>query len=242
MRRWRHRRRAAGRWQLPASLLAGLLLAVGVISLFQSQLRPLVVELAGVEVSNRVTRLINETVHQDVADGLLDYECLVSFERDENGQITALKSDMAASELLRTHVTDHLLEGLEQLGQADFSIPIGTLSGSVLLAGFGPSIPVRVVSAGAVSAEFENRFSSAGINQTRHQILLNVEVEVSLVLPGGVEHRQVSTQVVVAETVLLGQVPDSYTYFSQFDNAKDASDSYFDYGANQSNMRYTTDE
>ena len=240
MRRWRHRRRAAGRWQLPASLLAGLLLAVGVISLFQSQLRPLVVELAGVEVSNRVTRLINETVHQDVADGLLDYECLVSFERDENGQITALKSDMAASELLRNHATEQLYGGLEDKGPAHVSSPIGTPGGNVVKE--GTSTPVRVVSAGAVSAEFENRFSSAGINQTRHQILLNVEVEVSLMLPGGVEHRQVSTQVVVAETVLLGQVPDSYTYFSQFDNAKDASDSYFDYGANQSNMRYTTDE
>ena len=87
-------------------------------------------------------------------------------------------------------------------------------SGSVLLAGRGPSISVRMESVGSSSAWFENEFTSAGINQTKHQIVLNIDVAVSILLPGFSTATVVSNAVTVAETVIVGSVPDTYTYFS----------------------------
>ena len=95
----------------------------------------------------------------------------------------------------------------------ELSIPVGTLTGSALLAGRGPRISVRMESVGSSSARFENRFTSAGINQTNHRIVLEVNVSVSILLPGFTTATQVANEVTVAETVIVGAVPDTYPYF-----------------------------
>ena len=85
---------------------------------------------------------------------------------------------------------------------------------AALLAGRGPRIKVRMESVGSSSARFENEFSSAGINQTNHRIVLHIDVSVAILLPGFTTATQVSNAVTVAETVIVGTVPDTYTYFS----------------------------
>ena len=91
---------------------------------------------------------------------------------------------------------------------------IGTLTGSPLLAGRGPCLRVRMQSVGTATARFDNQFSSAGINQTRHRIILDVDVHVSILLPGLTTYTKVSNEISVAETVIVGGVPETYTYFS----------------------------
>jgi hypothetical protein len=86
-----------------------------------------------------------------------------------------------------------------------------------LLAGRGPLITVKMQSVGSSTARLVNRFTSAGINQTKHQILLNVDVYVSILLPGFTTATKVSNSFTVAETVIVGSVPDSYTYFDSDD-------------------------
>ena len=97
---------------------------------------------------------------------------------------------------------------------SDLSIPLGTLTGSNLLAGRGPHIRVRTQSVGTATARFDNQFSSSGINQTRHRIILDVDVHVSILLPGLTTYTKVSNEISVAETVIVGGVPETYTYFS----------------------------
>ena len=69
-------------------------------------------------------------------------------------------------------------------------------------------------SVGSSEANFRNAFTSAGINQTKHQIILTVDVSVSILLPGFRTATKVSNSFIVAETVIVGTVPDTYTYFS----------------------------
>ena len=109
---------------------------------------------------------------------------------------------------------ENFLARIDQVSTRELSIPVGSLSGSVLLAGRGPRISVRMESVGSSSANFENAFTSAGINQTKHQIVLNIDVAVSILLPGFSTATTVSNAVTVAETVIVGSVPDTYTYFS----------------------------
>lgn len=192
---------------LGALVLTALLIAAG-------RMRPLLTSLATTRVSNAITQVVSQAVDEAIASGELDYENLVNFEKDNDGKITAVRSNMAAFNLLQSHILQTVLERINQVSVRDLSIPIGSLTGSALLSGRGPRITVRMESVGSSEANFRNAFTSAGINQAKHQIILTIDVYVSILLPGFTTATKVSNSFVVAETVIVGSVPDSYTYFS----------------------------
>ena len=196
--------------------LAFLLMALALTVLFiaATQMRPLLESMATTRVSNTVTRIVSEAVYEAIEKGELQYDGLVSFEKDTEGHITAVQSNMAAFNHLQAEILDTVLTRISQVPTGDLSIPIGSLTGSTLLAGRGPRITVRMESVGSSEANFRNAFTSAGINQTKHQILLDVTVQMSILLPGFRTSTQVSNEITVAETIIIGSVPDTYTYFS----------------------------
>ena len=192
-------------------LMAGLLTALLVAG---AHMRPLLENLAVTRVSNAVTGVVSQAVYEAIESGELRYESLVTLEKDNTGAITAVHSNLAAFNHLQAEILDTVLTRVGQVAARDLSIPVGTLTGSALLAGRGPRITVRMESVGTSEAHFRNEFLSAGINQTRHQISLDIDVYVSILLPGVRTTTKVSNAFVVAETVIVGAVPDTYTYFS----------------------------
>ena len=210
-----YRRRRLDRRMLVRAL--ALSVVVGVLTLVITaavQMRPLLASLATTKVSNTVTRIVSEAVYQAIEDGEIRYDGLVTFEKDETGQITAVRSNMAAFNHLQADIVDTILTRIDQVSARELSIPVGTLTGFSLLAGRGPRISVRMESVGSSEANFHNEFVSAGINQTKHQIILTVDVSVSILLPGFTTATKVSNSFIVAETVIVGSVPDTYTYFA----------------------------
>lgn len=195
------------------ALLAAVLMLTAAL-LATRQLRPLLTSLATTRVSNTISRIVSEAVTEAIDSGELSYERLVSFEKDTEGRVTAVHSDMAAFNRLQSAILDIILTRVDQVSARELSIPVGTLTGSALLAGRGPRISVRMESVGSSTAWFENAFTSAGINQTKHQIILNIDVLVSILLPGFTTATKVSNAVTVAETIIVGSVPETYTYFS----------------------------
>ena len=177
-------------------------------------MKPIVVDLATARTSNAVNRIVVAAVNDAVDSGRIDYEQLVDFDKDAEGHVTALRSNMAAFNRLQASIADDILQRMAEVSSTDLAIPIGTLTGSPLLAGRGPCLRVRMQSVGTATARFDNQFSSAGINQTRHRIILDVDVHVSILLPGLTTYTKVSNEISVAETVIVGGVPDTYTYFS----------------------------
>ena len=177
-------------------------------------MKPVVVDLATARTSNAVNRIVVAAVNDAVDSGRIDYEQLVDFDKDADGHVTALRSNMAAFNRLQASIADDILQRMAEVSSTDLAIPIGTLTGSPLLAGRGPCLRVRMQSVGTATARFDNQFSSAGINQTRHRIILNVDVHVSILLPGLTTYTKVSNEISVAETVIVGGVPETYTYFS----------------------------
>lgn len=177
-------------------------------------MKPVVVDLATARTSNAVNRIVVAAVNDAVDSGRIDYEQLVDFDKDADGHVTALRSNMAAFNRLQASIADDILQRMAEVSSTDLAIPIGTLTGSPLLAGRGPCLRVRMQSVGTATARFDNQFSSAGINQTRHRIILNVDVHVSILLPGLTTYTKVSNEISVAETVIVGSVPETYTYFS----------------------------
>ena len=196
------------------AVLTAVVAALTALVLAAGQMKPLLTSLATTRVSSAVSQVVTQAVDEAIASGELDYENLVYFEKDNDGKITAVRSNMAAFNLLQSHILDTVLQRIDQVSARDLSIPIGSLTGSALLAGRGPRITVRMESVGSSEANFRNAFTSAGINQTKHQIILTVDVSVSILLPGFRTATKVSNSFIVAETVIVGMVPDTYTYFS----------------------------
>ena len=197
-------------------LLAFFLTAGALMLLLLSarQMGPLLEQLATAKVSNAVTGIVSEAVYEAIESGELQYESLISFEKNNEGGITAVHSNMAAFNHLQAEILSTVLTRLGQVSSRDLSIPIGSLTGSALLAGRGPRITVRMESVGSSEANFHNAFTSAGINQTKHQIILTVDVDVSILLPGFTTATEVSNSFIVAETVIVGAVPETYTSFT----------------------------
>ena len=210
-RRYRPPLTGAQRVRVFCFFLAVVLITLGVVGTVH--LRGLLGNLAETAVSNMVGQVVTEAVSDTIANGDIRYERLISFEKDNNGDITALHSNMAEFNRLQAGITQEVLTRLGEVAERDLVIPLGTLTGSALLAGRGPSFTVRMQSVGSCSARFENRFSQAGINQTTHRIILCVEVNMSILLPGFQTSTQVNASFSVAETVIVGDVPESYTYF-----------------------------
>ena len=155
-------------------------------------MKPVVVDLATARTSNAVNRIVVAAVNDAVDSGRIDYEQLVDFDKDAEGHVTALRSNMAAFNRLQASIADDILQRMAEVSSTDLASPIGTLTGSPLLAGRGPCLRVRMQSVGTATARFDNQFSSAGINQTRHRIILDVDVHVSILLPGLTTYTKVS--------------------------------------------------
>lgn len=190
-------------------------------------MKPVVVDLAAARTSNAVNRIVVAAVNDAVESGRIDYAQLVDFDKDAEGHVTALRSNMAAFNRLQASIADDILQRMAEVSSTDLAIPIGTLTGSPLLAGRGPCLRVRMQSVGTATARFDNQFSSAGINQTRHRIILDVDVHVSILLPGLTTYTKVSNEISVAETVIVGGVPETYTYFSTTpDEVENYADEY----------------
>ena len=196
------------RWKLMLLLiLTGLIWAfVGL----RSRLWPVVRSLARTQVTNTASDLINDAILQQIMEGQIQYDRIVYFEKDLNGRITALKTNMAEVNRLKTEtlnlINDEILaEDTEQLGVA-----LGSLILPEFFSGRGPSIPVRIIAIRNSDANFQSEFTEAGINQTLQKLRMDVIVDVTILVLGQTETFTVSSQMVVAETIIVGDVPATY--------------------------------
>lgn len=199
--------------QVLLSAVLGIGLALVVIGLFDRSLRPVVTALAVSKTENAVTRIVNDAVSGTLAAEGMDYNDMVTLEKNTAGQITALTGNSAAMNRLRTALVEKIITQVDSLDSAELGVPMGNLTGVSTLSEQGPVLPVRVRSVASADVVFSNQFTAAGINQTRHCVVLNVTVGLKLLIPGGTVETEVCTPVSVAETVIIGAVPEAYLQF-----------------------------
>ena len=193
-------------------LLLSILFCLG--ALLRTQVNPLTEELALARINDAASNVINEAVNAQISQGNIQYDDLVTLQRDTSGTITALTTNMQTMNQLKSQLLLMLDEKVHEISDDEISVPTGNLTGILLLSGRGPQIPVKIVTVANSDAVFNGEFSDAGINQTHHRIMLTVALDLVILLPSGTVTDHVETDVCVAETVLLGRVPESYTYFN----------------------------
>lgn len=156
-----------------------------------------------------ITAKVNDAVLQTLSEGEYDGDYFVTFQKDEDGAITAVSCNMAHINMLTSRVLEKVI-GKTQENTVTIGIPVGNLTGIPFLMGRGVKLPVKITVLSSSRAEFANSVVAAGINQTKHQIDLCVAVDMRLMLPWGSESDTVSTEILIADTVIVGKVPDTY--------------------------------
>ena len=140
----------------------------------------------------------------------IDYDAIVFLEKDRNGAITALKTNINEINRLKTEILSVIDTMLLDLDVNDVGLPLGSLILPEFFSGTGPVLPVKVMSISTSDADFYNEFTEAGINQTSHRIDMEVRITMTILTPVGTESVTATSTVVVAETVIVGTVPGSY--------------------------------
>lgn len=201
------RRRRKNR--LPLRLFLAVLLPLALFFWADANLRPVILTMAEAQARVMAVQAMNDAVFEVMrSDGL--YDDLMTVVLDENGRVAVMRADTARMNELATTSALRVQQNLSKIAEAGISIPLGAALGIQLFAGSGPRITVKIVPVGAVSTDFKSEFSAAGINQTRHRIFLRIDTTVQMVIPTGTQTAQVSAHVPVAESIIVGEVPDSF--------------------------------
>ena len=190
-------------------LAAFLTVSLGFLML-RSRYRDVIRDLAETQVKNTTSDLTNDAIAKQIDEGIIQYDRIVYFEKDLDGRITALKTNMSEVNRLKTDILNLINDEILALDTSDIGIPLGSLFLPELFSGKGPSIPVRILSIRNSDASFASSFSQAGINQTLHQVTMIVSVAVAVLVLGQTSSFTVNSEVVVAETVIVGDVPSTF--------------------------------
>lgn len=178
--------------------------------MLRSRYREVIRDLAETQVKNTTSDLTNDAIAKQIAEGVIQYDRIVYFEKDLDGRITALKTNMSEVNRLKTDILNLINDEILALDTSDIGIPLGSLFLPELLSGRGPAIPVHILSIRNSDAVFSSAFSQAGINQTLHQLTMVVNVDVAVLVLGQTSSFTVNSEVVVAETVIVGDVPSTF--------------------------------
>ena len=200
-------------WRIRRIILTVCILflaSIMVFLMFRSRYRDIVRELAQTQVKNTTSDLTNDAIAKQIADGIIQYDRIVYFEKDLNGRITALKTNMSEVNRLKTDILNIINDEILALDTSDLGIPLGSLFLPEFLSGKGPAIPVHILSIRNSDASFESSFAQAGINQTLHKLTMVVSVDVAVLVLGQTASFTINSEVVVAETVIVGDVPNTF--------------------------------
>ncbi len=182
------------------------LLAVVLIILVTTKTSTMIREVAKSEVESIAFDIIGEVVEREISSG--DVADIIKIERDSNGRVSSITSDTQKLNLLKLRISNELSRIMLEHTDDTISIPLGSLTGFDLLAGRGPKVKIKIFWVSGVDSAFRTEFTEAGINQTNYRIMLDFSIEAGMMLAGREIGNKVTTSVCVAETVIVGEIPN----------------------------------
>ena len=200
------------RWfrRLIQRCLMAIILLLAVFLLLRDQYDRVIQSLAETRITNTTSDLTNDAIARQISEGDIRYDRIVYFEKDLDGRITALKTNMSEVNRLKTDILNIINDEILALDTMDLGIPLGSLILPQFFSGKGPQIPVHILSIRNSDAVFSSNFSQAGINQTIHQLTMVVSIDVAMLVLAKTSSFTVTSEVVVAETVIVGEVPQTF--------------------------------
>ena len=192
-------------------LLLCLLTIAAAILLAERNLTRVVLSLAQARARALAVQVLNESAAELLSGEGVTYDTLMHVTADGSGQIRLIQANTPEMNRLAAQASLLAQSRLQQTRDQTVNIPLGSALGLTLFAGAGPKIEVRILPVGSVHAAFHTDFQTAGINQTRHRVSLQLTAQVQMVIPTGAQTVEVSTQVAMAESIIVGEVQENFT-------------------------------
>ncbi|MBR3504838.1 MAG: sporulation protein YunB [Clostridia bacterium] len=204
------------RWRAALIALAAALTALAVWGVHN--MNPILVRMAEAKARQLAVEAMNQAI-AEVMGSSVTYSDLMRVTSDQQGRVAMIEANAMLMNDISSEAALAAQRNLDALADQGLRLPLGAALGVSLLSGSGPSVQVRMIPVGAVSTRFVTSFESAGINQTRHEISLEASVVMRIVIPSGAGTVSVSTYVPVAESIIVGAVPDTYVNVPGVENA-----------------------
>ena len=177
---------------------------------------PVIISTSSAKVKSLSQRAVENAVREVIHDNVM-YDTLVMITRDNNGNIVTISSNSATINMLALELTDKAQSALSKMGATGINIPIGSFSGMPIFTGRGPAVNIKMLPIGTIYCKFESTFTSAGINQTNHRIYLKVHSSVSVILPTANQTIKTETQLMISESIIVGEIPETYLHSASLD-------------------------
>lgn len=212
MRTKRKRRKSNKKRNISLSIL--ICLVVTLLFALNHELKMKLRDIAVYKCKNSATDMINESIQNTLDDLDFTYNDLVEINKNSENEITSVSCVSSKINNLKTDISDEINKGFENQDKNGFSIALGTISGINLFSGVGPEITIHFEKEGSVKTNIKSSFSSAGINQTLHRIYIEVSSDIVAVAAAGTYKSNVKTEFLLAETVIVGEIPERYASIS----------------------------
>lgn len=190
-----------------------LLVTVGIFVFLEFRIKSVRDELSTLEANSVASSALTAGLDKALEDYELNYNDIVSFTYDSQGNIKSLSTDIIALNTLGNEIGINTDKYINDMGIYEISLPLTSLLGGQLFSGMGPDVSFYVTMRGLTSTWFENRFEAAGVNQTRHQIFLNVRIRTNIVFSGNVSVVEYNSEICIAESVIVGVTPSTFANF-----------------------------
>jgi len=190
--------------------ISPFLIIVFVLLLISSTLlKNLATKMAVSDATDAVTKAVNDAINEVIGNGEYGFDYFISLEKDSAGEISAVTSNMAHINLLSTEILNTVISSTDN-GVLSIKIPVGNLTGLNLLLNKGPEIETEIIMLTSSRVDFRNEIETCGINQAKYQLILEVTIDIDILVPWGTQSTSTVTEVIVADTVIVGKVPDTF--------------------------------
>lgn len=205
------------RKQKIAKILIIMVIAFSTVKIVLDAISPIFDELCKDRAKSIATIISNNEATNVMKEHT--YDELFTIEKDNDGNITMIKSNVIPINEVVSDVAVKIQNSINERGKENVRIAIGSFTGSKLLAGRGPGVPIVISSIGNVETDLRSEFSMQGINQTLHRVYLQVDCEVSILTPYNTITEKISNQILLIENVIVGKIPNSYYNFEGVDSS-----------------------
>ena len=204
------------RFKIGISLFIFVFIVISILIFLNNVVNPVIISTMAAKTRTLSQRAVENAIFETINDTLV-YDTLITITRDENGDVVLISTNSLQINLLARELVNIAQDKLEKIGTQGISIPIGTLTGLPIFVGRGPEIKVKMLPIGNITCKFSSEFKEAGINQTNHKLYLTVNSNVSVILPIENQIIETQTQIMIAESIIVGKIPDTYLKSSNID-------------------------
>lgn len=191
-------------------ILIVLVLLVTAYLIVDNAIRPTILSLSEARLRAIGVEAMNDAVRETIGSSGVTYTDLIHIEKDNAGKISLITANTVLMNNLAADTALAAQHKILSVGEQGISIPLGTILGGQLLTGRGPAVIIKFEPVGSVTTDVKAEFEDAGINQTRHKIYVILNASVRILLGNASQTVEISSQVLISDTIIVGDVPEGY--------------------------------